>query len=167
MDWDTIATAAQTVVVLATAIFAVVALRQSVSTRRLESLFRVMEDYHSDRLRQDRRIVEKLPGKGLDRMDESVRDSYDRLVESFNKLGYLVAKRHADKREVLELYNASILANWSRLKPYVVDKRQSMAYDEYGRDFEKLAMAAREYIVRRYGQAQVDRLVTGPNHPEL
>lgn len=163
MDWVVIsglAAAIQTVVVCATAGFAVISIRQTTQARRSDALLHAMDAYHTDQARADRRTVEKMPSLGFGDVDDEVRASYDRLTENFNRLGYLSRTGAVSKKEVLALYNASICANWVRLEEYVTGKRISLGYADYGRDFERLAKDAIEHIRRYQGNAQLERVVS-------
>lgn len=162
LSWQTaaaIGTVVQTAVIVATGAFAIVSLRQAGRNQRADALSRVMDYYHSDVAREDRRAVERSPLAEFGHVSPELQGSYDRLVEGFGRIGFLIRNKTLSKDEVLYLYDASILANWERLAPYVRTKRVSLGYTNYGGDFERLAQEARDYITRYYSTADLERIL--------
>lgn len=168
-------TIVQTVVIVATALFAIASLRQTSRNQRANALAKLMDDYHSESARADRRHVEQHPLLEFGRIAGETQGSYDRLAERFNRIGFMVRNGTVSRTDVLYLYNASILANWIRLKPYIETKRINLGYTNYGRDFETLADAAQKYVLKNFSSDEVQRISTeaissagrqpSPNHP--
>lgn len=153
-------TLVQTIVIIATALFAIVSLRQTSRNQRGNALAKLMDDYHSETARADRRHVEQNPLLEFGHISGELQGSYDRLAERFNRIGFMVRNKAVSRRDVLYLYNASILANWIRLKPYIESKRISLGYTNYGRDFETLAGAAETYVLTNFSSGEVERIST-------
>jgi hypothetical protein len=147
-SWTIIAAICQVVASVAVVIgipFALFQLREATRARNLEVLARTFEEFRSEVFFEDRRFVYSHEQFDYDCCDEAQRTRLERLINTYNRIAFLVLKGLTSRQLVLELYSGAFIASWQKLEGYVRARRAYTGFSDWAIHFEQIAELAEKY----------------------
>lgn len=132
--------------------FAIVQIKEASRSRDLEALSRIFEEFRSDIFLKDRRFVYSHDDFDYNSSTDEQRIRLERLINTYNRISFLVEKRLIPKRLFLEMWSGAILASWQRLNLYVKDRRVETGFSDWAIRFENLAALSEDYRKKVLGE---------------
>ena len=144
-EWTSVVTAVATALgVLVVAVGGFFAWRQLKGLRQqtgLSALAHIFEDFNSEKLREDRRLIyQKMPKEpDLATIDEELYESVRRVLVSLTRIGFLVHQGLIPMDEALaQFIGPPAIRMWGKLEKLVVLERERRDEKTYACFFEEL-----------------------------
>ena len=125
--------------------FAYVQLREATRARHLEALARIFEEFRSEVFFEDRRFVYSHDVFNWNACSDEERIRIERLINTYNRISFLVEKGMVPKKLILEIWSGAILASWQKLESYVIERRAITGFSDWAIQFEHLAAHSKQY----------------------
>lgn len=140
------------VAVVVAILFAIVQIREVTRARYLEALARIFEEFRSEVFFKDRRFVYSHERFSWGSCTDEERTKIERLINTYNRMSFLVKKGMIPQKLILELWSGALLASWQKLKSYVKDRRVATGFSDWAIQFEHLAGLSEEYRTKVLGE---------------
>ena len=140
MDWNmisAISTAFMALVILITAIFAVLQLREISRSRKVTAFMNLSQFLQREEIRRARRILIGTSGKSFEDWSEEEIEAAERACSTYDVAGIMVSKKLIEKDLVVNEWRDSIIKCWEAAKPMIEEYRKKRGKDFWD-DFEKL-----------------------------
>ena len=145
MDWNmitAISTASMTLIILATAIFAVMQLREIKRSRKVTAFVSLSQFLQEEATRKARDILIKASGKKFNDWSKEEIEAAEKACSTYDVAGIMLSKKLIEKDLLME-WRDSIIKSWEAAEPMVIEYRKSRGKD-YWDDFEKLYRMAKK-----------------------
>jgi hypothetical protein len=150
MNWEiitSISTAISTLIIVASAIFAIVQIQEARRTRRLEILLSLFKDLSSTDAQKNRQhIYARLP-TDPNKLSPDDLLIIDQVLSTMESVWILIHEKQIEKDFVLETYGVKFLRLWKVLHPIVEFERERKG-QFYSRRAEALVELSREYLMK-------------------
>ena len=143
--------------------FAFIQIKEATRARYLEALSRIFEEFRSEVFFKHRRFVYSHKQFDWSSCSEGERMRIERLINTFNRMAFLVEKGMIPQRLILEIWSGALAASWQKLEPYVRDRRAATGFSDWAIQFEHLANLGKEYRIEVLGEKGTAYKVTYPS----
>jgi len=140
MDWNmisAISTAFMALVILITAIFAVLQLREISRSRKVTAFMNLSQFLQREEIREARRILIGTSGKNFEDWSKEEIEAAEKACSTYDVAGIMVSKKLIEKDLVVNEWRDSIIKCWEAAKPMIEEYRKKRGKDFWD-DFEKL-----------------------------
>ena len=140
MDWNTISaisTAFMALVILITAIFAVLQLREISRSRKVTAFMNLSQFLQREEIREARRILIGTSGKNFGDWSKEEIEAAEKACSTYDVAGIMVSKKLIERDLVVNEWRDSIIKCWEAAKPMIEEYRKKRGKDFWD-DFEKL-----------------------------
>jgi len=151
MNWETvtaISTLAATVIILSTAVFAIMQLNEMKRSRRLELFMQLFDDLSSPKARENRRFIyTRLPKDPLQLTSEHFL-KIDEVLSGLDRAWILIEQDQVEAQFVFETYGEIFLRLWKVLRPIVLYERKRRG-EYYRKRSEALVKLTQKYFTQK------------------
>ncbi len=145
MDWNmitAISTASMTLIILATAIFAVLQLREIKRSRKVTAFVSLSQFLQEEATRKARGILIDASGEKFNDWSKEEIEAAEKACSTYDVAGIMLSKKLIEKDLLME-WRDSIIKSWEAAEPMIIEYRKSRGKD-YWDDFEKLYRTAKK-----------------------
>ena len=132
--------------------FAIIQIKEATRARYLEALSRIFEEFRSEVFFKARRFVYSHEQFDWSCCSEDERITLERLINTYNRMAFLVEKGMIPKRLIFEIWSGALVASWQRLESYVNDRRAATGFSDWAIQFEHLANLSKKYRITVLGE---------------
>ena len=151
MNWEAItaiSTLAATVIILCTAVFAIMQLNEMKRTRKLELLMRVFDDLSSPRARENRLFIYTCLPKEPAQLTSEHFLKIDEVLSGLDRAWILIEENQIEARFIVDTYGEIFLRLWKALYPIVLYERGRRG-EYYRKRAEALVELTQKYFLQK------------------
>lgn len=145
MDWNmitAISTASMVLIILVTAIFAVIQLREIKKSRKVTTFISLSQFLQEKDTRKARGILIGASGKKFNDWSIEEIEAAEKVCSTYDVAGIMLSKKLIEK-DLLKEWRHSIIKSWEAAKPMIIEYRKIRGKD-YWDDFENLYRMAKK-----------------------
>jgi len=146
MDWNmlgAISTALMALVIIATAIFAALQLKEISKSRKVDTFMRLFQYLQREEIREARRILIGISGKDYKDWSEKEVEAAEKACHTYDYAGVMASKKLLEKGLVAKENQDSIIKCWEAAEPMTTKYRKKRG-KKFWRGFEKLYEEAKK-----------------------
>lgn len=143
--------------------FAIIQIKEATRARYLEALSRIFEEFRSEVFFKDRRFVYSHEQFDWNSCNKDERIRIERLINTYNRMAFLVEKGMIPQRLILEIWSGALTASWQKLESYVKDRRAATGFSDWAIQFEHIANLSKKYRIKVLGEKATGYKVTYPS----
>jgi len=151
MDWSmigAISTACMALVILITAIFAVLQLREITKSRKVAAFMTLSQFLQQDEVRKARRTLIGILGKEFEDWSKEEIEEAEKVCSTYDVAGIAVSKNLIEGDLVVNEWRDSLIKCWEAASPMIMEYRKKRGKDFWD-DFEKLYEMAKKIEAAR------------------
>jgi len=140
MDWNmigAISTASMAVVILCTAIFAVLQLKEVSRSRKVTAFMNLSQFLQQQEIREARGALIQASGKDLKDWSQDEIKAAEKACSSYDVAGIMVSRKLIERDLIVNEWRDSIIKCWEAAKPMIIEYRRNRGED-FWNDFGSL-----------------------------
>jgi len=145
MDWNmitAISTASMALIILVTAIFAVLQLWEIKRSRKVTAFVSLSQFLQEEATRKARGILIGASGKKFNDWSKEEIEAAEKVCSTYDVAGIMLSKKLIEKDLLME-WRDSLIKSWEVAKPMIIEYRKTRGKD-YWDDFENLYRMAKK-----------------------
>jgi len=146
MDWgmvSAISTAFMALVILITAVFAALQLKQVSKSRKAETFMELSKYLQREEIREARRILIGISGKDYKDWSKEETEAAEKVSHTYDVAGVMVFRKLIEKELVVDEWRRSIIKCWKAAEPMIKGYQKERGKD-FWHNFEKLYEEAKK-----------------------
>ncbi len=140
MDWvmfGAVSTVSMALVILITAILAVLQLREVSRSRKVTAFTDISQFLQREEIREARRTLFEISGRNFKDWSKEEIEAAEKACHTYDVAGIMVFKKLIEKDLIVNEWRYSIIKCWEVAKPMIIEYRKERGKD-YWDDFEWL-----------------------------
>jgi hypothetical protein len=140
MDWgmvSAISTAFMVLVILATAVFAALQLKQVSKSRKAQTFMELSKYLQREEIREARRVLIGISGKEYKDWSKEETEAAEKASHTYDVAGVMVFRKLIEKELVVDEWRRSVIKCWEAAQPMIKGYQKERGKD-FWHNFEKL-----------------------------